>query len=249
MALRDTEAIILRSYPLGEADRLVSFYSRQLGRMRGVAAGAKRTKSKFGGALEPLTYVRMWFAEKETRDLVRITQCEVLESSLATHGDYECSVALGLLAEVTETVQPERESSDPVFRLLLLATREIERTRKPQLAILYFCLWSVRLAGWLPQFGAACGKCRRPIVAGASAYASAVHPVLLCSNCRLPGMRVLSAESVSGAQKMLQVKLEELPPGEWPAGQGRDLLNFLLDTIEHQIERKLKTRTLLEPNR
>lgn len=248
MAQRATEAIILRSYPLGEADRLVSFYSRQLGRMRGVAAGAKRTKTKFGGALEPLTYVRIWFAEKETRDLVRIQQCEVIESPLEAHGDYQCSVSLGLLAEVTEGVQPEREPSDPVFRLLLLAVREIVRRRQPQLAVLYFCLWSVRLAGWLPQFQK-CGKCGRAVGEGTSAYASAVHPELLCAQCRLPGMRVLSAMGISAAREMLQAKLEDLAQRGWPAGKGRDLLVFLLDVVEHQMERKLKTRTLLEPNR
>ncbi|MBI3405783.1 MAG: DNA repair protein RecO, partial [Acidobacteria bacterium] len=222
--------------------------SRQLGRMRGVAPGAKRTKTKFGGSLEPLTYVRIWFAEKETRDLVRIRQCEVIESSLATHGDYQCSVALSLLAEVTEFVQPEREASDPVFRLLLLATREIERTRRAELPLLYFCLWSVRLAGWLPQFSQ-CGKCGREVGIGAPAYSSAIHPVLLCSSCKLPGMRLLSAPSISVAREMLQAKLEDFTKVDWPAGKGRDLLALLLDIVEHQIERKLKSRTLLEPNR
>ena len=248
MALRDTEAIILRSYPLGEADRLVSFYSRTLGRMRGVAAGAKRTKTTFGGSLEPLMYVRIWFAEKETRDLVRIRQCEVIESSLAAHGDYECSVRLGLLAEVTEGVQPEREANDPVFRLLLLVTREIVRTKRAELPVLYFCLWTVRLAGWLAALGD-CGKCGRAIGGGAAGYASAVHPVMLCGEHRLPGMRTISGESVTLARRMLQTKLEEFDAREWPAGRGRDLLAFLLDVIEHQMEKKLKTRGLLELNR
>lgn len=248
MPLRDTEAVILRTYSLGEADRLVSFYSRQLGRMRGVAPGAKRTKTKFGSALEPLSYVRIWFAEKETRDLVRIRQCEVIESSLAAHGDYSCSLALSMLSEITENVQPEREPSDRVFRLLLLAVREVEARKEPELALLYFCFWSVRLAGWLPEFSA-CGKCRRVFGGGAAGYASPIHPVLLCGTCKLPGMRALSSQSIEFARRMLQAKLEDLRTQEWPSGKGRDLLAFLLDMVEHQIERKLKTRALLESNR
>lgn len=248
MALRDTEAIILRCYPLGEADRLVSFYSRQLGRMRGVASGAKRIKTKFGGALEPLTHVRIWFAEKETRDLVRIQQCEVLASALEAHGDYQCSVSLGLLAEITEGVQPEREPNDPAFRLLLLAVREIVRTRKPRVPVLYFCLWTVRLAGWLPQLEE-CGKCGQVVGQGTPAYASAAHPLLLCAQCRLPGMRALSAAGIAAAREILQVKLEELMERPGPAQRGGDLLAFLLDVVEHQMERKLKTRAFLEPNR
>lgn len=248
MPLRETEAIILRTYPLGEADRLVSFFSRQLGRMRGVAPGAKRTKTKFGSALEPLSYVRIWFAEKETRDLVRIRQCEVIESSLGTHGDYSCSVALSMLAEITEGVQPEREPSDRDFRLLLLAVREIAARKEPDLPLLYFCFWTVRLAGWLPQFSV-CGKCGRAVGSGAAGYASPVHPVLLCGTCKLPGMRAISSASVELAQRMLTTKIEDLNTESWAVGKGRDLLAFLLDMVEHQVERKLKTRALLESNR
>ena len=78
MPVRESEAIILRTYPLGEGDRLVSFLSRNEGRMRGVAAGARKPKSRVGASLEPLSYVRMWFYEKERRQLRRISQFELL---------------------------------------------------------------------------------------------------------------------------------------------------------------------------
>src|SRR5260370_33964203 len=88
MPARESDAIILRSYPLGEGDRLVSFLSRSVGRIRGVAAGARRTKSRFGASLEVMSYVRIWFFERETRDLVRINQCELLETFLDAQRDY-----------------------------------------------------------------------------------------------------------------------------------------------------------------
>ena len=68
MPLHESEAIVLRSYPLAEADRLVSFLSRTMGRVRGVAAGARRTKSRFGSTLQSLSHVRIWYYERETRD-------------------------------------------------------------------------------------------------------------------------------------------------------------------------------------
>ncbi|MGH9448423.1 MAG: recombination protein O N-terminal domain-containing protein, partial [Terriglobia bacterium] len=61
MPLCETEAIVLRTYRLGEADKIVSLFSRQLGRVRAAAAGAQRPKSRFGGLLEPLTYIQVWF--------------------------------------------------------------------------------------------------------------------------------------------------------------------------------------------
>jgi recombinational DNA repair protein (RecF pathway) len=127
MPLRESEAIILQSYPMGEGDRLMSFLSRREGRIRGVAAGARKPKTKFGSTLEPLSYIRIWFFERETRELVRITQSELIESFMALYSDYPTSVVLALFCEITEGVLPDREPSDPAFRLLLLATQSIKK--------------------------------------------------------------------------------------------------------------------------
>src|SRR5215469_11119815 len=162
MPLRESEAIILQHYALGEADWLVSFLSRAMGRVRGVAAGARRPKSRFGSTLERLSHIRIWFFERETRDLVRINQAELLESFLDVFSDYASGIALSLLAEITEAVLPDREPSDPNFRLLLLAAQAIKRTRKPEIPLAYFVLWTVKLGGWLPPLNA-CARCGRDL--------------------------------------------------------------------------------------
>src|SRR5258705_254600 len=125
MPLKESEAIVLRSFPLGEGDRLVSFLDRQAGRVRGVARGARLSKSRFGSTLELLSYVRIWYFERENRDLVRINQCELLESFLDVQGDYQAGICLALISEVTEATLGEREPADAQFRLLLLAARGI----------------------------------------------------------------------------------------------------------------------------
>ena len=151
MPLHESEAIVLRSYPLGEADRLVSFLSRAMGRVRGTAAGARRPKSRFGSTLERLSHIRIWFFEKETRELVRINECEMIESFLDAFGDYASSITLALFSEITEAVLPEREANDANFRLLLLSAQAVKHSRKPELPLAYFALWTVKLGGWLPQ--------------------------------------------------------------------------------------------------
>ena len=88
MPLKESEAIVLRTFPLGEGDRLVSFLDRQSGRVRGVARGARLTKSRFGSTLEMLAYIRIWYFERETRELVRINQCELIESFMDVQQDY-----------------------------------------------------------------------------------------------------------------------------------------------------------------
>ncbi|MGH9356326.1 MAG: DNA repair protein RecO, partial [Terriglobia bacterium] len=109
MPLRETEAIILRTYRLGEADKIVSLFGRQLGRVRAAATGAQRPKSRYGGTLEPLTYVRLLLFEREHRDLLRLNSAELLESFFVMQGDHRIQVAAQYLAETAERFLPERE--------------------------------------------------------------------------------------------------------------------------------------------
>ncbi|HKV05980.1 MAG TPA: DNA repair protein RecO [Candidatus Acidoferrales bacterium] len=250
MPLHESEAIVLQRYALGEADRLVSFLSRTMGRMRGVAAGARKPKSRFGSSLERLSHIRIWFFERETRDLVRISQCEMIESFLDAFRDYPSSVAFALFTEITEAVLPEREASDPNFRLLLLASQTVKRTGKAELPMAYFALWSVKLGGWLPPLDR-CASCGKALAEDAPAYFARNASAIACGKCRTPGMRVISAAALAAARQMLAGRLDRLSGAasteEIGTRAARELTNIMLDVIEHQIDRKLKSRELLEP--
>ena len=119
MALKESEAIVLRTYPLREADLLVTLFTRMEGKIRGVARSAKKSKRRFGGALEPLTEVRVCYNEREGQDLMRLDSCEVLESPLTSEVSYPRAVALGHVAELLDELLPDREANDAVFRLAL----------------------------------------------------------------------------------------------------------------------------------
>lgn len=248
MALHESEAIILQSYSLGEADRLVSFLSRAEGRVRGVAAGARKPKSKFGATLERLSHVRIWYFENPTRDLVRIRQCEIIESFLDAFRDYASSVALAILSEVTEAVLPDREASDANFRLLLLTAQTVKRTGKADLPLAYFAIWTVKLGGWLPSLDR-CGFCGAAIAEGAAAYIARSGSAMACGKCRRAGMRTISPAALALARKMLAERLDRLCDAATGAGtrEMKELTAIMLDAIEHQIDRKLTSRELLEP--
>jgi DNA repair protein RecO (recombination protein O) len=245
MPVRDSEAIILRSYPLGEADRLVSFLSRAHGRMRGVARGARRPKSRFGATLECCSHIRIWFYERETRDLVQISQCELQESFLGAFGNYEAGNTLGLLSEISEMVLPEREPLDASFRLLLSTAQAVQKTGQTALPAAYFCLWTMRLSGWLPSLER-CSKCGAPL-AGKSGYAAPTRTGIHCPQCRKPGMNVISAGALEAARLMLHEKLQALLERQPPFAPAalRELTEFVLNGIEHQIEKKLTTRAFM----
>src|SRR5271169_5394007 len=99
MPARETEAIILKTFPLGEADRLVSFLGRTSGRMRGVAAGARRLKSRYGSTLTVLSHVQLWYIAKVTRHLERIQQLGALASVSRAQSIYGLWIGVALISE------------------------------------------------------------------------------------------------------------------------------------------------------
>jgi len=241
MPLVESEAIILRSTPFSEADKLVSFLSRRFGRLRGVAPAARKSRRRFGPALEPLTHVRLWFFDRENRELVRLQECELIQPFWEGATQYESSVALSHIAELCELLLPEREPSERTFRLTLMTLQTIRQGQPIWLALPYFQLWSLRLAGWLPDLDR-CSRCNRRLTETDAGGVSSSLDQLFCSTCALAGTRTLSAESRRAAAQILAQPLTRLVAQDSHKGPLLELQRYLLDLIEHHAEHKLATR-------
>ncbi len=244
MPARETEAIILKTFPLGEADRLVSFLGRASGRVRGVAGGARRINNRYGSTLEILSHVQIWYVEKETRDLVRIQQCELLESFNKAQSDYGLSVGLAVVSEISELILPEREVAEPMFRLILLTAREIERTADWALPLSYFAFWTVRLGGFLPRFDR-CSLCGE-MFGNQAAFHAPWEPGLVCEKDRRQAMRALHLPARQLAETFAVERLDRIDSTEPLKTAAKELREAALDWIEHHSERRLGTRALLE---
>ena len=167
MAQVATEAIVLRTYNLGEADRIVVCLTRGAGLVRAVARGARRMKSKFGAALEPFTLVNLTFYERENRELVTIDQTEILKSRFHLAGSEEATSALAYVGEMVMQFAPPHEVNDKLFRMVTACVETIsERPRSLEPVLRYFDIWMLRLAGFLPDF-THCADCGRPFTDGA----------------------------------------------------------------------------------
>ncbi len=149
---RVSEAIILRSYPLREADLIVSCFTRDQGKLRGVAKRARRPGNRFGSGLERLSLVRLEYFQRENRELVNLDGCELISSAFEV-ADYATAVALDYLAEVSEHLLPPGEPNERFFRLLAAVTNRLRQAggEAVWLAAAYFSLWAVRLSGFLPE--------------------------------------------------------------------------------------------------
>jgi DNA repair protein RecO (recombination protein O) len=244
MPARETEAIILKTFPLGEADRVVSFLGRTSGRLRGVAAGARRLNNRFGSTLEVLSHVRIWYVERETRELVRIQQAELLESLHKAQTDYGLSTGLAVISEIAEMVLPEHEVSEAMFRLAVLASHEIERTGHWELPLSYFAFWTVRLGGWLPRFDR-CTACRA-VFGGSAAFYDAHQAGLFCGKCRRTGMKPLHPEARAVAERFAGERLDRIAYDQTVGARVGELRTAALAWIELHAERRLTTPELLE---
>lgn len=244
MPLKESEAIVLRTYPLGEGDRLVSFLDRQAGRMRGVARGARLPKSRFGSTLEVLAYIRIWYFERETRELVRINQCELIESFLDVQRDYASATALALVSEISEAVLGEKEPADAQFRLILLTARAIRIHGQSQVVLAYFSLWTARLGGWLGSLEQ-CGRCGK-VLQESLAFRASGGAEVRCQDCREDWAKPISKEALLVGRAALSGTLEKLLKTN-PSNKGAsEILTFALDVLEHHIEKKLISRKLLD---
>src|ERR1700677_299412 len=207
------EAIVLRTWPFHEADLLVSLFTREQGRVKGVARHAMRSRKRFGGALEPMTHVRATYVERPRQELVRLDGFEILSSPLARPVDYARTAALQMVAEVLEEALPEGAPEDAVFRLALAVLDELQVGRV-WMPVTYFCLRMNRLMGWMPELGhcAACGLDLR----GQSVYWSPTADGVTCYDDRRPGSRALSAASVAESHRIARTPLAELLTEPWP---------------------------------
>jgi len=249
---RASEALVLRTFPLKEADLVVSFLTRDQGKLRGVAKRARRAKSPFGAGLERLSHVRMAYFQRETRELVNLDSCELIRSQFSLVSDYWTSVALDYFAEVTEQLLPPAEPSEKFFRLLLSVLDSLQGAEPGRAwrAVTYFSLWAVRLSGWLPQLDVClgCGAALDDSEFPERAFFSRGREGLVCKDCRkaLGGNWELSPASRALAAEMLRMPVSALSPPVWSQSTASDLRKFLVQQIETHADRRLITAPLLE---
>jgi DNA repair protein RecO (recombination protein O) len=272
MAVLTSEAVILRTWPVHESDLIVSFFTRDYGRMRGVAKAALRSRRRFGGALEPMTLARAWFAERPRQELVRLDQLEILRSPLAARVDQARMAVLSFYAEVLDEALPEHDPQDAVFRLLVsvleltlavaagtesgvplvptLGPGKPGRSQENQLqasqpwmALTYFSLWMTRLMGLLPDISR-CMVCGEPL-RGAEISFSSHTDGLFCALDRNGSAQALSADSWQLAQRMLKAPAAAFAGEAWPRRRAQDLRRFALETLERHLEKKLRTAEAL----
>jgi DNA repair protein RecO (recombination protein O) len=242
MSVLTSEAVVLRTWPVHEADLIVSFFTRDYGRVRGVAKSALKSRRRFGGALEPTTLARAWFAERPRQELVRLDQLEILRSPLSAPVDPVRMTVLSFFAEVLDEALPDHDPHETIFRLLI-SVLDQTTVEQPWMPLTYFQLWMTRLMGLLPDI-AHCTACGETLAAGEASF-NTLGDGLFCAVHRNGNASGLSADSWQLAQRMLRAPVAVFAVEPWPRRRAQDLRRFTLQALERHLERKLRSAEAL----
>ncbi|MEO6235956.1 MAG: DNA repair protein RecO [Vicinamibacterales bacterium] len=250
MPVYTSDALILRTYKLGESDRIVVFLTRDRGKKRGVAKGARRAKSRFSGALESLTRAGVAYYERELRDLVRINYIEPQRSPLAIVARHaEDAAALGhaeYFAELIDEWAPEGHTDERLYRLGSSVIDAFADGAPTERLARYFEFWLMRLQGVYPQLSA-CPSCGGAFDGGAMMPAR--EPLYVCLRCAIGGGTTISLEALRFLRSASAASPDALRAIPLDTGPGRELETAHGRLIQLHLEKELKSARVLRQMR
>ncbi|MEP6995207.1 MAG: DNA repair protein RecO, partial [Acidobacteriota bacterium] len=192
MRLHSSQAFVLGTHALRETDRIVSILTREFGKKRGVARGARRPRSAFGGALEPMTEADVVYYEKEGSDLVSIRSVDPIRASFSLSTDLERALLLPAMAESLETFVSESDPAEPFYRLARHAMDALFAGGSAASTAAYFDLWILKLSGLFPPTRE-CARCETALPETGPLSFDERLPGFLGPECASAGVRITAA--------------------------------------------------------
>lgn len=247
MAVVETEALVLRTYNFGEADKIVVCLTRAEGVVRGVAKGCRKLRSRFGASLEPFTLCKITYYHKENAELVSLRQAEIVKSHFDLSGHAETLAGLAYMGDLVIEFSPPYQPHELLFRMVTACLDAISESQADLQTILrYFEVWLLKLEGFLPDIKH-CGDCHR-VFDEAEVIFLGPDITLRCREC--------SAGRGSGLSRTLQTQLratQRMAPfafakesREVPATTHREMAELTHRLIGRVLERQPRLRSTFQ---
>lgn len=243
MSLIETEAIVLRTYNLAEADKIVVCLTRVAGIVRAVAKGARRLKSRFGAGLEPFTIIALTYFEKEGRELVSLRQADIIRSYFNLSNNEETVAALAYMGELLVEFAPPHEPNEKLFRMVRAVTEALEQIPEEIPALVrYFEIWTLKLAGFFPEIQL-CGSCGKKLGEGQSSYLNAELKLRCgdCSNYLGTALSAAARSQLRSAQRLSPVEFAKAA-SNLAATPRHEMTNLTQGLIGRALERQPRTQ-------
>jgi DNA repair protein RecO (recombination protein O) len=243
MPREQSEAIVLRCFNVGEQDKIVVLFSRDKGIIKGIAKGARKFGSRFGSSLEPLSLVKVFYYEKETKDLVTVSNCDLVESFFEIQDDLQISFTLSYFAELIEEFSPSRAKDDTLYRLLLTILSSLKGGGDLNFLTRYFEAWLLKINGVLPDLHK-CKKCRKTLTD--SGWLSPKKDGVFCGHCASQKKEGIKTELGSFVQWIKKNSPPKKGPLPFSAPELENIKKILQDIIIFHLEKKPKTLRYLK---
>jgi DNA repair protein RecO (recombination protein O) len=243
MSIEHLEAIVLHTYNLTESSKIVVLLAPERGKVRAVAKGVRRTKSKFGSSLEPITHVAAQVHFKEGRDLQTLSQAETKDAFPSIRSDLKRLGLASVMSELMEQFVQENEEANSYFLLLLSSLKMLSNiSRNYETLLIFFYLKMLEIAGLLPDFSH-CARCKAP--ARDPSYLDAGTGGVLCSACSAGMGERISAGSLKIMGSLINIDLELLERIRIPAPSAEEMLHALNAYVFYHTGRKLRSAEFL----
>lgn len=235
MPLVETESLVIKTFNLAEADRIVVFLTREHGVVRGVAKGAKRLKSKFGSSLEPFSVVNVEYFQKDAVDLVSIQKADLIQSYFGAAANPDFLQKFSYLGDLLIAFSPPHDPNETLYRMVKAAIETASAEANSLLGVgVYFELWLLRLAGYMPDWSK-CDQCGRMFGDAEETLLRAnYHPI--CMDCSKASGRPLSAAARSTALSARRISPSDF--AKLTANKADDL-NYLSSILKQMISQSL----------
>ena len=238
------EALTLKKFSLGEADLLVTLYTREWGKVRAIARGARRSNSKLVGHFEPLTQVKLSMAQG--RDLDHVTQAQVL-TGFASLKENLGAITKGLyLAELVDGFGSEANPNQPLFRLIIDALHAIGADPDSDLPLRFFELHLLQVSGLMPELYR-CVECRNSLTPGRHRFSPNLGGTV-CIDCNPTDARLrpISLRALKVLRLLHRTRMAELPALPMDAALAQELRALLSITIQYWLDKEIQSNSFLE---
>lgn len=243
--LHTTEAFVLRTYSLAEADKICIFLTKTLGKVRGVAHGARKMKSRFGSALEPFTEVSLTYFHKEGRDLVSVSNCEIIRSNFdSASRDVETAFAFSYLSELLTEFLPDHEANENLYRLVSATMEAIAEGGELSLLTCYFEAWLLRLVGFFPDTSR-CIACGTTIHAEDISYLT-IEGSPRCAACSNSRGTAVDSELRSAMRYLFRSHPKEFTRAQIDQKEISRIGEINYQIIRRALEKELRSREVLK---
>lgn len=246
MQTRKTDAVVIHRTDYGESDLLITLYTYDLGKVRGIAKGAKRSKRRFVNNLQPFSYIRLLFAEGRG-GLIRLEDADIIHPFFRISEDIYKVLYGSYFLEMVKEMTGEKEANPPVFDLLVRFLRVLNEYPPREEYVQLFELRLLDLLGYRLRVEE-CSICNQKIPEGDGAWFSLRHGGAVCQGCQVnaPGALKVSGETLLAMEEAIRLDLSDLERVSFPPkvlAEGREILPRF---IQHQLGKGLRSLKVLE---